>query len=216
MLIIGAKGFAKEILEICFQNNLLENLVFYDDINLKNEGMLLRKFPIINNIKEAENHFKLIDSCFTIGIGNPLFRRIVFEKFSRIGGILRSTISKEACISNFDVLIGEGSNILSGVKISSSVRIGKCALIYYNAIITHDVFIGDFIEISPGAVILGRAKVNNYSQIGAGAIILPDIVIGENVVIGAGSVVTKNIPDNSVAVGVPAKVIKKRDPLVFK
>ncbi len=47
--------------------------------------------------------------------------------------------------------------------------------------------------------------------IGAGAIILDNVKIGDGCVIGAGAVVTKSVPSYSVAVGVPAKVIKKRD-----
>lgn len=50
--------------------------------------------------------------------------------------------------------------------------------------------------------------IGNDVWIGGGSIILPGITIGNNCVIGAGSVVTKNIPDNSMAVGNPAKVIK--------
>ncbi len=46
---------------------------------------------------------------------------------------------------------------------------------------------------------------------GINSIILPGVVIGENVIIGAGSVVTKDIPNNSVACGVPARVIKNLD-----
>ena len=45
--------------------------------------------------------------------------------------------------------------------------------------------------------------------IGANAIILPGVKIGSNTVIGAGSVVTKDIPNNSIAAGVPCKVIRK-------
>lgn len=46
-------------------------------------------------------------------------------------------------------------------------------------------------------------------MIGANVTILPGVTIGNNVVIGAGAVVTKDIPDNSLAVGVPARVIKE-------
>nr|WP_294894066.1 sugar O-acetyltransferase [uncultured Pedobacter sp.] len=52
-------------------------------------------------------------------------------------------------------------------------------------------------------------NIGNDVWIGGGAIILPGITIGNNCVIGAGSVVTKNIPDNSMAVGNPARVIRK-------
>jgi sugar O-acyltransferase (sialic acid O-acetyltransferase NeuD family) len=205
MLIIGAKGFAKEVLEVCFQNNDIENLAFYDDVNVDLGKTLFNQFPILNSIGQAKNYFDSVDKRFTVGIGNPQLRKRMVEQFVEIGGVLTSTISDSAQIGNFDVSIGIGANILSGVKISNSVKIGQSSIIYYNSIITHDVIIGDFVEISPGATILGRAQIKNNCQIGAGAVILPDIIIGENAIIGAGAVVTKNIPENSVVVGVPGK-----------
>ena len=51
-------------------------------------------------------------------------------------------------------------------------------------------------------------KIGNNVFIGAGSIVLPGVTIGDNVIIGAGSVVAKDIPDNSVAVGNPARVVK--------
>ncbi|MGO5051783.1 sugar O-acetyltransferase [Lachnospiraceae bacterium LCP25S3_G4] len=56
--------------------------------------------------------------------------------------------------------------------------------------------------------ITAPVHIGNHVWIGGGAIILPGVNIGDNVVIGAGSVVTKNIPDNSVAVGNPCCVIR--------
>lgn len=50
-------------------------------------------------------------------------------------------------------------------------------------------------------------QVGSHVFIGVNTIIMPGVTIGSNVVIGAGSVVTKDIPDNSVAIGVPAKVV---------
>lgn len=52
--------------------------------------------------------------------------------------------------------------------------------------------------------------------VGAGTIVMPGVNIGDNVVIGAGSVVTKNIPSNSLAVGVPAKVISSFEEYIEK
>lgn len=51
--------------------------------------------------------------------------------------------------------------------------------------------------------------VREGAWIGANSIILPGVIIGKNVVIGAGSIVTKSIPDYSVAVGIPAKVLRE-------
>lgn len=209
MLIVGAKGFAKEVLEVCHQNNKLENLVFYDDVNQDIGEQLFNKFPILKSIEDAKSYFEMIDNRFTIGIGNPHLRKMLVEKFEGIGGVLASTISSKSDIGSYEVYINSGANILDGVKISNDVKIGKSAIIYYNSIITHDCKIGNYVEISPNVTVLGRVSVGNFAHLGAGSTILPDINIGENVVVGAGSVVTKDVPDNCTVVGIPAKIIKE-------
>ena len=74
--------------------------------------------------------------------------------------------------------------------------------------ITHDGGVwtlrGEFPEVD----VFGRIKVGNNVFVGVMSTILPGVTIGDNVVIGAGSIVTKDIPSNSVAAGVPARVIK--------
>jgi sugar O-acyltransferase (sialic acid O-acetyltransferase NeuD family) len=208
MLIVGAKGFAKEVLEVCNQNKELTNLIFYDDVNINDNDLLFNKYPILHSIQAAERYFKEVDNRFTVGIGNPNLRKLLVDKFEAIGGNLISIISNKTDIGTHEVLIEKGANILSGVKISNSVTIGKASLIYYNAIITHDCVIGDFVEISPNAVVLGAVKIGNYTHLGASCTILPHVTIGKNVKVGAGAVVTKNVPDNCTVVGIPAKIIK--------
>lgn len=215
MLIVGAKGFAKEILEVMHQLDQLENLFFFDDVNDDIPEELFGQFPILRTFNEATIYFKTVDNQFTIGIGNPVLRKKLYGKFSALGGKFTSTISPSAVIGSFDVQIGLGSNVLSGAVFSNTAILGKGCVVYYNAIITHDCKIGDFVEISPSVTLLGRCTIDSYSQIGANTTVLPDIKIGKNVIIGAGSVVTKNLPDNCVAVGVPAKIIKQLSPLEF-
>lgn len=215
MLIVGAKGFAKEVLEILHQQNRLQHLVFYDDINQDIQSELFGKFPILKSLEAAAHYFATIDNHFTIGIGNPSLRKSLSDKFTSMGGIYSSTISNSARLGSYDVSIGEGSNILDGAILSNSAKIGVGCIVYYNVIITHDCFVDDFVEISPSAILLGRCKVGSFTQIGANATILPDIIVGSNVIIGAGSVVTKDIPDNSLVVGVPATVKKLLPPIKF-
>ena len=215
MLIVGAKGFAKEVLETVHQLNQLDDLVFYDDVNDDVPEKLFGQFPVFRTIQEAIVYFKTIDNQFTIGIGNPLLRKQLYDKFTALGGVFTSTLSPLATIGIFDVKIGDGANVLSGAVFSNGTMLGKGCIVYYNSIITHDCTIGDFVEISPSVTLLGRCKIGSYSQIGSNTTILPDIKIGENVIIGAGSVVTKDLPNNCVAVGVPAKIIKELSPLEF-
>jgi sugar O-acyltransferase (sialic acid O-acetyltransferase NeuD family) len=213
MLIVGARGFAKEVIEVFHQLKQLKDIAFYDDLNSEIGEFLYGTFPILKNESEAISFFNKNGNTFTIGIGNPLLRCKLYNKFKRLGGEFTSCISPKAIIGSYDIVIDEGTNILSNATISNSVKIGKGCIVYYNVIITHDCRIGDFVELSPNAIILGRCRIDDFSQIGSNATILPDINIGTNVIVGAGSVVTKDIPDNCVAVGSPAKVIKYLEPL---
>lgn len=109
------------------------------------------------------------------------------------------------------------------------IHFGKNIYANFNLTMVDDthIYVGDYTMFGPnvtvataGHPILPELRAQGYQYnapvhigkncwLGAGAIVLPGITIGNNVVIGAGSVVTKNIPDNSVAVGNPCKVIRK-------
>lgn len=210
MIIVGAKGFAKEVLEILHQNNQLEGLAFYDDVNHDLPDLLYNQFPILKNEIQVKEHFQNFGNDFTIGIGGPFLRKAMQEKFEALGGKVQSTVSQFSDRGSYGVRIGQGSNILSGAILSNDVSIGLANIIYYHAIITHDVITGDYVEISPGAKLLGRCSIGDFSSIGCNAVVLPDVKVGKNVTIGAGAVVTKDLPDNCVAVGIPAKIIKMK------
>ena len=77
--------------------------------------------------------------------------------------------------------------------------------------ITHDGGTLLFRKDIPDLEITKPITVGNNVYFGNNVIVLPGVNIGNNVVIGAGAVVTKNVPDNSVVAGVPARVIKTID-----
>jgi acetyltransferase-like isoleucine patch superfamily enzyme len=76
---------------------------------------------------------------------------------------------------------------------------------------THDGGVGVLRQKHPGLNVFGRIRIGNNVFIGAAAQIMLGVTVGNNVVIGAGSIVTKDVPDNVVVAGVPAKIIKSID-----
>jgi len=79
--------------------------------------------------------------------------------------------------------------------------------------VTHDggVYVLRKYKNIPDADIFGTIKIGNNVFIGNKAVVMPGVRIGDNCIIGYGAIITKNIPEGSVAVGVPAKVIKTID-----
>lgn len=82
--------------------------------------------------------------------------------------------------------------------------------------ITHDGGTLLYRHLVPDLEITKPIAVGDNVYIGNNVIILPGVKIGNNVVIGAGAIVSRDIPDNSVAVGVPARVIKTADEYLEK
>jgi sugar O-acyltransferase (sialic acid O-acetyltransferase NeuD family) len=182
-------------------------LFFYDDTANKKPSNFYG-FSILENEAQAISLFAS-NNQFMLALGGSKNRYLVYNKLTKIGGDVQSIIAPTSIIGQYNVQLGQGLNIMHGAFISSEVSIGKGSLINVYSAIHHDVQVGQFCEISPRATLLGGCVIGDFSTIGSAATILPDIIIGQNVVVGAGAVVTKNIPDNSVVVGVPGKVIKK-------
>ncbi|MGG4491190.1 sugar O-acetyltransferase [Metabacillus idriensis] len=113
--------------------------------------------------------------------------------------------------------------------VGTNIHVGEDFLTNFNVKILDvtSVTIGDYCMIGPNSVIStvnhpmtakGRREklsitkpvvIGNDVWIGANCVINPGVTIGNNVIVGAGAVVTKDVPDNSVVAGVPAKVIKE-------
>lgn len=205
MLVIGAKGHAKDIVAV-LDKRLLKDLAFYDDVSKNISSSFLGKFPIIKDLAAAKEYYKNKSKQFALGVGGPLVRKNLSEKFSKEGFVFTSVISATATIGTYEVYLGQGLNIMHNVFISNAVIIGNGVLLNAGVLVHHDCKIGDYVEVSPGAVVLGGAEIGNLSFIGASATILPNVKVGQNVVIGAGAVIVKDVPSNSVVIGVPGRV----------
>lgn len=209
MLIAGAKGFAKELLEVVIQDNANAKVVFYDDVSENLPELIFEKYSILRSEEAVKRYFEESDKRFALGVGNPKLRYKFFNRFTNLGGESVTIISHFATIGKHNNIIQEGSNILTNVVIESNNLIGKGCLIHVGSLISHDVIIGDFCEISPHSNLLGNVTIGNFCSLGTGSTILPGLKIGNNVIVGAGAVVTKDVADDTTVIGIPAMPITK-------
>lgn len=207
MVVFGAKGFAKEVIEVLLQNEYSEEIFLFDDYSNDQCEYLYNKYKIIKTHEEFNYHLKTKGYCgCLIGVG-AITRQLMSNKIKSFGGQLKKLISKHAIVGHNDIVIEDGAIIMPFSQITASVFVGEGSLINKAAILSHDVEVGSYCDIAPGAKIMGRTKVGNCTEIGANATLLPKIKIGSNCRVGAGSVVTKNFPDNVTIVGVPARIV---------
>lgn len=209
MLIVGAKGFAKELLEVICQNNLNEEIVFYDDISNDLPDLLFERYRIIRDKDSASEYLNKIDNRFALGVSNPQLRKVFFEKFTELGGKALTVVSPLAKIGNFGNEISAGVSILTNVVIESDNKIGKGCLIHVGSFISHETLVGEFCEISPFVKLLGNVSIGDFCSLGTNCVILPKVRVGNNVVVGAGAVVNRDVQDNMTVVGIPAKPLLK-------
>jgi serine acetyltransferase len=101
--------------------------------------------------------------------------------------------------------MGEGTIVTAGNHMTTGISLGRFVIVNLACTLGHDVTIRDFSTIMPGSNISGYVSIGEGTLIGTGAKVLQHLVIGNNSKIGAGAVVTRNVGDNIVAVGVPAR-----------
>ena len=111
------------------------------------------------------------------------------------------TMGSHCTVNSYAILYGQG-----GLRIGNDVRIAPQVMIMP----TNHIYEDPDVPIRKQGLRAKGVKIEDDVWFGVGAIVLDGVTIGKGSVIGAGAVVTRDIPPYSVAVGVPAKVVKKR------
>lgn len=196
MLLYGASGHA-QVVKDCVNTSGGEVKAIFDD----NQDLVkLDQVPVIGSYKpEYETQDLLI-----VAIGDNLIRKKIVNKIKHRFGI---GIHRAAIVSDHST-VNEGTVVMPGAIVNAGSSIGKHCILNTNSVVEHDCEIGDFVHISSNVTLCGNITVGEGTQIGAGSTVIPGKRIGKWCVIGAGAVIIEDIPDYSMVVGVPGKIIR--------
>lgn len=150
--------------------------------------------------------YKNLLGIVAIGGAKGADRLKLLDMFQRDSITTPNIIHSSATILS-SITTNYGIHIFANSMVGVDVKLGHGVIINSSATIEHECKISDGVHIAPGATLCGCVEIGKQSFVGANATILPRIKIGQNVIIGAGAVVTKNISDNTIAFGNPAKII---------
>jgi sugar O-acyltransferase (sialic acid O-acetyltransferase NeuD family) len=138
-----------------------------------------------------------------IAIGDNRIRAAIAHRFE--GVVSWPTVVHPRAHLASDVRLGAGTVVLAGVVVGTGARVGRHAILNTSCSVDHDNQLGDFVHIAPGAHLGGGVRIGEGTLVGIGATVLNDLEIGRWTTLGGGAVATTVVPDDVVAVGVPAR-----------
>ncbi len=197
--VIGAGGHAKVVISTLRAAGFTVAAVYDDDAHKLGQSVAgARVVGSIDQISPAT------PGVFVIAIGSNFIRKQVALRLPFAQWV--TAVHPRAFVHE-SVTLGDGCVVFAGAVIQPDSKLGPHCIVNTSASIDHDCSAGAFSHLAPGSHLGGTVTLGDGVLIGIGGVALPGVHVGEWSTIGAGAVVTKNIPANSVAVGVPAKLL---------
>ncbi len=207
--IYGAGGNGKTAVDLA---NVINNrskrwdrIVFIDDVI--NEKTIYG--VDVYTFEESVRMFSRDEISYVISNGEPSDREMLYNRLKELECRLETLINPDAWVPE-GTIIGEGC-ILALCSIGSDTIIENNVVISQDALIGHDTKIGANTNISAGAFVAGHCNIGKNVYIGPRAVLRDRIDVEENAVVALGAVVFKDVPGTAIAIGNPAKHIKKED-----
>ena len=196
--IIGCGGFSKEVFFVAKRNGI--KIDGFIDIVKKNIKIGDKEFE---SIEEKEILlFDKKETNFYIGLGSPKTIKNIKYKYHDFN--FPNLIDPEAKLIG-NVSLGRGNIICCNSVLTTDIKIGSFNILNISCTVGHDVKIGDCNVINPTCCISGNVEIEDNNLFGVNSTILEKIKICSNNIIGGSSIILRNIEEEGVYVGIPAK-----------
>ena len=180
-----------------------------DLLDFKEKGH--REIPGCTVYNERDIVLTKLLKCYDeiiVATGENTIREQKLSMLNSMGISIATLIHPTAVISP-SAKVSRGSTVFANAVVHTNAAVGMGCIVNTAAIVEHDCVVENFVNISPKAAMAGHTRIGRKSFLGIGSTIIDGITIGKESVIGAGAVVIRDVPDGAVAVGVPARIIKK-------
>jgi sugar O-acyltransferase (sialic acid O-acetyltransferase NeuD family) len=205
IVVLGAGGHAKVIIDIIEKNPNQEILGVYDDFKIDQNILFYR---VKGNTQKLIEDGKRENAKFIVALGSNQLRQEKFELLLKVGLIPAIAIHPSSSISPHTT-IGLGSAVMAKVAINPGTIVGRNVIINTCASLDHDNMIGDHAHVAPNATLCGNVHVGERTWVGAGVTIIEGIAVGKDCLVAAGATVVRNVFDQQRVAGVPAKQMKQ-------
>ena len=149
---------------------------------------------------------------FVVAIGDNAVRAAVFARIRADHGLVPVSAVHPAAVVARDAVVAPGALLMAGVVVSNGCTLGEGVLMGTRASVDHDTVVADHASLAPAATTGGDVAIGTGSAVLLGASVVHGVTLGAHTVVGAGAVVLDDLPDRVVAVGVPARVLRTREP----
>ena len=205
--IYGAGGFGREVAWLIEEMNREEEsyriIGFLDDDDAW-RGRKVNGHPVLGGWETLRSHPQI---AVALAIGNPATRKTVATRLQGLPLDFPNLIHPSVLIGP-EVILGNGNILCAGVIATVNIRIGDFCHLNLKTSVGHDCVLEDFATTACSVDLAGNSHACEGVYFGNHATVLQGITIGAWSVVGAGAVAHRDIPPESVAVGVPARVIK--------
>lgn len=206
-IVIGAGGAGREIAAWLRAAQANTRILGFLDGDASIRGAVRGDLQVLGSLQWLADH--AVDDV-VIGVGASASRRRIAEALAGLGVSPTAVIHPTATIGE-RASIAPGAIIAPGAVLTVDVRVDECAYLNYGVAVGHDTHIEPFAVLAPRATIAGNVRIGRGAEIGIGASAIQGVEIGEDSVVGGGACVVGDIPPSSLALGVPARVVRRLD-----